>query len=469
MSSAAAPSLIPQIEITEPDTNPITPAATPEKRKRSETIDTTSQRAPKVPRLDSPTPPADESPVSTTHYGVYKHDLLKEPGNAVPQLVTMATDFNSAYEAMRKHAVGLIEANVHWGATTELNTNNLYEILDSRNRILLRYELDAVSPAGEDADGVQIWERASASPAPPVHYGMYVDLHCDSKDGAERFFIGGFKSLGEANHAMKQSAAVYLDGKGGAKLYEMSIEMMSEKGQLQRRFTIEKGRRSQNGSFVREADWHLERDSTDARVPVIRLPTPEAPKLSEQPTAPPIARKTVPGAARQDTPQIALQVPAPVVSKPEAAQTTRRQSQRLQPANEKEEKQPKTKPQTKINTPGKPKGPVEAKAQAQLETLSDPNPYCTCRLPDDGTLMIGCDNDKCPIGWYHGRCVNIDRAIPKNKEWYCEMCTRQQKGKKARGTKALAGKTPVEIDAKTPVKRGGRGAAKSKAKKKKSG
>jgi hypothetical protein len=169
------------------------------------------------------------------------HDLLKESGNAALQLVTISTDFNSAYEAMRKHAAGQIEANVHWGATEELNTNNLYEILDSSNRILLRCELDAVSPNGEDADGIQIWNRASALPALLVHHGLYIDLHRDTRDRTEDFFVGDFKSLGEASYAMKQSVATYLQGHGEAKLYEKSMEVMNEEGQLQQRFTIEKG------------------------------------------------------------------------------------------------------------------------------------------------------------------------------------------------------------------------------------
>jgi hypothetical protein len=77
--------------------------------------------------------------------------------------------------------------------------------------------------------------------------------------------------------------------------------------------------------------------------------------------------------------------------------------------------------------------------------------------------MIGCDNEKCPIGWYHGRCINIHEAMPENEEWYCEMCTREWENKKARGMDTLAGKTPV----KTAVKKGGRGGVKAKGKAKK--
>ena len=445
------------------------PAATPEKRKRSVNSAIAPQRSPKMARLDSLATTADESPDSAIHYGVYMHDLLKASGSAVSRLITVSEDFTSAYEAMRKHAAGEIEANVHWGATTELNTNNLYEILDSRNRILLRYELDAVSSVRQDANGDRIWQRASASPALPVHYGMYIDLHCDTRDEAEHFFIGGFKSLGEANHAMKQSAAMYLHGHGETKLYEKSIEVMNEKGQPQRRFTIEKGKLSENGSFLRVEDWPLEQGSTDSKVPVLRLPIPETSKLSEPPTAQTVVPQIVTEFVVQGRPQAVQDVPAPVISEPQAVQSIRRQSQRHQtpipPADETKQKQPKTRPQAKLKAPVKPETAAKRKSQpkTQVQTAHDPNPYCSCRLPDDGSLMICCDNEQCPIGWYRGRCIDIRKAIPEEEDWYCEMCTRERENEKARGMNTLAGKTPV----KTSGKKAGRGDAKAKGKAKK--
>jgi hypothetical protein len=396
------------------------------------------------------------------------HDLLKRSGNAALQLITTSTDFDSVYEVMRKHAAGQIEANVHWGATKELNTNNLYEILDGRNRILLRYELDAVSPNGEDTDGIQIWNRASASPALLVHYGMYIGLHCDTRDRTEHFFVGGFKSLGEASYAMKQSAATYLQGHSEAKLYEKSIEVVNKKGQLQQRFTIQKGRQNENGSFVKEADWHLEQDSTDSKVPVTRLPTPGTSKSSKLPTAQTNVPQIVTEIVREAKPHAVLQVPAHVVSEPQAVRDTRRYSQRLQshiePSNDKVgEEQPKIKPQAKQKAPVKSR--TLAKPKFQVQAPHDFTPHCTCRLPDDGSLMIGCDNEKCPIGWYHGRCINVHQAMPENEVWYCEMCTRERENKKVRGMDTLA----VNISGKTPVKKGecSGGKTQGKAKKRK--
>jgi len=34
--------------------------------------------------------------------------------------------------------------------------------------------------------------------------------------------------------------------------------------------------------------------------------------------------------------------------------------------------------------------------------------------------MVGCDNDLCPIQWFHFGCVSINRK-PKGK-WFCPFC-----------------------------------------------
>jgi len=50
-----------------------------------------------------------------------------------------------------------------------------------------------------------------------------------------------------------------------------------------------------------------------------------------------------------------------------------------------------------------------------------------CRMPDDGTPMIGCD--ECD-DWYHWTCVGIVEE-PKDAEWFCTAC----KGKGGDGGK----------------------------------
>jgi len=54
-------------------------------------------------------------------------------------------------------------------------------------------------------------------------------------------------------------------------------------------------------------------------------------------------------------------------------------------------------------------------------TPSDPNEptYCLCNRISFGK-MICCDNDLCPIQWYHFRCISMTTQ-PKGK-WFCPKC-----------------------------------------------
>ena len=58
----------------------------------------------------------------------------------------------------------------------------------------------------------------------------------------------------------------------------------------------------------------------------------------------------------------------------------------------------------------------------------DPNEptYCLCHQVSFGE-MIGCDNNDCPIEWFHFQCVGLS-SKPKGK-WYCPRCS-QEKNKK---------------------------------------
>jgi len=51
----------------------------------------------------------------------------------------------------------------------------------------------------------------------------------------------------------------------------------------------------------------------------------------------------------------------------------------------------------------------------------DPNEptYCLCQQVSYGE-MIGCDNQDCPIEWFHFPCMNLQDK-PKGK-WYCPKC-----------------------------------------------
>uniref|UniRef100_A0A6I8NPC7 Inhibitor of growth protein n=1 Tax=Ornithorhynchus anatinus TaxID=9258 RepID=A0A6I8NPC7_ORNAN len=56
-----------------------------------------------------------------------------------------------------------------------------------------------------------------------------------------------------------------------------------------------------------------------------------------------------------------------------------------------------------------------------VELAIDPNEptYCLCNQVSYGE-MIGCDNDQCPIEWFHFSCVALTYK-PKGR-WYCPRC-----------------------------------------------
>jgi len=70
---------------------------------------------------------------------------------------------------------------------------------------------------------------------------------------------------------------------------------------------------------------------------------------------------------------------------------------------------------------------VKAKKQKQ-EKVEKPEPvaavekeetYCFCKQVSYGQ-MIGCDNSKCTIEWFHFSCVGLQHK-PKGK-WFCSVC-----------------------------------------------
>ncbi|RMZ74216.1 zinc ion binding [Pyrenophora seminiperda CCB06] len=227
---------------------------------------------------------------------------------------------------------------------------------------------------------------------------MYVDWNCDSRDGGENFFIGGFQSLGEAVYVVKLAVRSALPRFHRVSLFDKTIELLGGKEQVQQRYTIEKGRRGEKGKFVREADWTMGHDivtvaqhlHTGLRRPVLRLFTPEQ------------SKKPIPQLAAQPiSPQAKHRVQAP----------------------------------TAATTPTPVPSPPGQQAPAQ-QRESDPNHhhhqevYCICRLPDDGSLMVACGSAMCPIEWYHGRCVNVEKPDVVDKQWYCELCVREQQNNK---------------------------------------
>nr|XP_039270863.1 inhibitor of growth protein 3-like [Styela clava] len=69
---------------------------------------------------------------------------------------------------------------------------------------------------------------------------------------------------------------------------------------------------------------------------------------------------------------------------------------------------------------------VGESSNASSDWTLDPNEprYCICNQVSYGE-MVGCDNSKCTVEWFHYGCVNLTEA-PKGK-WYCPQCTQTMK------------------------------------------
>jgi hypothetical protein len=51
--------------------------------------------------------------------------------------------------------------------------------------------------------------------------------------------------------------------------------------------------------------------------------------------------------------------------------------------------------------------------------------YCICQRIAFGE-MIACDNEDCPIEWFHYECVNLTKE-PRNSSWLCPQCSHKKK------------------------------------------
>lgn len=69
-----------------------------------------------------------------------------------------------------------------------------------------------------------------------------------------------------------------------------------------------------------------------------------------------------------------------------------------------------------------------AAAVAELEGDASEPRYCVCKGVSYGD-MVCCDNEECPVEWFHFPCVGLTEQ-PKGK-WYCPDCSsamQQQEG-----------------------------------------
>ncbi|KAF2830098.1 hypothetical protein CC86DRAFT_180473 [Ophiobolus disseminans] len=316
--------------------------------------------------------PQSQSPPNTyspKQYGVFEKDEPDEPG-AEMQLVHMATNFNSAYEKLCEHAGDKIGQRPDWGATKEV-TSKTYDILSFDGKVRLRYQIALMRSSGHNEAGDIIWTpehdwlTKQHFNGPKDQYGMVIDLECHDKTNTKNFLVGGYSSPGEAADAMKQSAVAYLAQNKGARMFERSIELVNEQGEILQRYQVVKAR-WQYGEFVKEQAW-LEKEAK------LRLRDEGYHSFSDTDASGKTHTFSLLGAyppSLPSTPSPKLfQNPAPVATKD---------------------------------------------AQPILED------WCTCHSPDNGDLMICCENNDCAVKWYHGRCVGLKKA-PASR-WWCAAC-----------------------------------------------
>lgn len=73
---------------------------------------------------------------------------------------------------------------------------------------------------------------------------------------------------------------------------------------------------------------------------------------------------------------------------------------------------------------GKRKAVAEESQQEEAKKEDIEPVYCICKQVAYGE-MIACDNEDCPIEWFHYPCVNLSRK-PKNS-WICPLCSNKRR------------------------------------------
>uniref|UniRef100_A0A913HWR0 PHD-type domain-containing protein n=1 Tax=Strongyloides stercoralis TaxID=6248 RepID=A0A913HWR0_STRER len=68
---------------------------------------------------------------------------------------------------------------------------------------------------------------------------------------------------------------------------------------------------------------------------------------------------------------------------------------------------------------GKKSNQLDLATLAEMNAAPDEPRYCLCDRVSYGD-MVGCDNEKCTLEWFHFECVGL-RSKPKGK-WYCPLC-----------------------------------------------
>jgi hypothetical protein len=85
--------------------------------------------------------------------------------------------------------------------------------------------------------------------------------------------------------------------------------------------------------------------------------------------------------------------------------------------------------------PEYPEPEVEAEAEPEAESEEDGDEprYCFCNEVSYGG-MVACDNEACPIEWFHLVCVNLEKPPTGRQKWWCsDACKETYAKSKAKG------------------------------------
>jgi len=129
--------------------------------------------------------------------------------------------------------------------------------------------------------------------------------------------------------------------------------------------------------------------------------------------------------------------------------TSRRTEPSQEPEEEAAEVEPEAEAEAEVEVEAEAEEIEQAADEEDIEEAEDPDEpkYCYCGQGSFGE-MIACDNDDCPMEWFHLGCTGL-RAVPGDNgeyldiassiqelikatvKWFCDVC-KEPKGRKAR-------------------------------------
>ena len=179
----------------------------------------------------------------------------------------------------------------------------------------------------------------------------------------------------------------------------------------------------------RQVDWHSELLHTTQETPESNIPTATSVTTPTASSMSPSCATITPGKAGHHDKRRDEVTPSSGSVDKSSGKRSRRQKNGenresyggLDPSEEagmgaSREKRAKTSNKKKKRSKGKSEREV---SPPDLPIDPDEPTYCLCEQVSYGE-MIGCDNDECPIEWFHFSCVGLHHK-PKGK-WLCPKC-----------------------------------------------